>query len=343
MFTYVFFITILIGFNAFFTAAEYALLGLRKSKIDQYVRENIIGFTVVRKALDNLHIIIPTTQLGSTACNILIGLIAEPIIERYLLTFIGYGAVAIPASFGQPLAIAITLIMLSFIQMVLGEIVPKTIALQKAATVARVLIVPLNFFSKLFSPLIIITNKVSSIFLKIMRMKPYFENNVDYSKEEIQVIVDESIKRGIIPDYQARLLKNIMALQQTPASKLVVKKTELKSFFHDEEVDNIKNKISKNNYSYNRYPVFMSKDMIIGYVHISDILRFPVNGSKHTRLNQTNLIRKILYTYDKEPLDVLLNQMHVRGVHAAVVTNDAEKHVGLLTLDNIVDFLVGHK
>ncbi len=337
------FIGALIALNAFFVAAEYSLLTLRKTKIDQYVRQKVLGFFIVRKALDHLYIIISATQLGSTVCNILLGWYGEPMIEKVLFPLIKLIPVQSTLLIDRSAAILITISLLAFIQMIFGEIIPKTLALQRAELVSRLLILPLNLFTFIFSPVIFVINTLSNLILRLIHQRPLFNQRADYSQDEIRVILDESIKNRIIPHHQARLLSNIFALQRTPVTKLMIERHKLICFNHDETLSEIKKKIADSKNSFNRYPVYFSKNLIVGFIHVSDILRFSENGNAHLKLNETHLIREILYVNETFPVDNLLVNMREKGIHAAAIINHGQELLGIITLADIIEFLVNHR
>lgn len=339
-------VTLVIGLillNGFFVGAEYAILTLRKTKIDQYVRQHVFGFYLVRKALDNMFVVISATQLGSTLCSILIGWFGQPIIEGLLYPLIRMIPMKIAPVVVNSLSVVITLILLSFLQMIFGEIIPKTIALQKSTTVARLLIVPLNFFTLLFGPFIYVTNKISSMFLKLMHLHAAPKESLDYTQEEIKIILNESMKSRTLPHHQAHLLTNILALQRTPVTKLMIERAKLISFSHSDTLDEIKKKVAESKHSFNRYPIFFSKNLIVGFIHLSDILRFSENGESHRKLNETNLIRDIIHINDSYPADKLFIQMRAKEIHIAAVKNQDQELLGIVTLTDIIGFLVNHR
>lgn len=343
IYTNIFLILILIGFNAFFVAIEYALLTLRKTKVDQYVRQKVFGYSIVRKALDHLYTIISVTQLGSTICSILLGWFGEPMIEKVLFPLIKLIPVDTTIVFDRTLSIILTIIILSFFQILFGEIIPKTIALQKADLVSRIFILPLNFFTILFFPFVFVTNTVSNLFLKLIHMRPFSKKPIDYTQEEIRIILDESMKNRIIPYHQARLLSNIFALQRTPIMKLMVDKNKLVGFNHNDTLGEIKKKIAEIKQAYNRYPIYFSKNLIVGFIHLSDVLRFPENDRNHIKLSDTHLIREILYINELQPADKLLILMREKGIQAAVVMSQNQELLGIVTLTDIIEFLVNHR
>lgn len=336
-------LAVLLAFNAFFVAAEYSILTLRKTKIDQYVRQRILGYGSVRKALDHLYAIISTTQLGSSLCSILLGWIGEPMIEKALYPLMRLIPLPSTILVNRSISIIITISLLSFLQMIFGEIIPKTIALQKSYLVSRLIILPLNLFNLIFSPFIYVTNGISNIFLKIIHMNPLSKQPTDYTAEEIRTILNESMKNHTLPNHQGHLLTNIITLRKTPITKLMIDKSKLTYFNFNDNLEHIKKKIAENKYLYNRYPVYFSKNLIIGYIHISDILRFPEVGMKDIKLRETGLIREILHINENYQADKLLIQMRQKGIHVAVVKTQEQELLGIVTLTDIIEYLVNHR
>lgn len=336
-------IILLILFNAFFVAAEYSLLTVRKTKVDQYIKQNIFGFSIVRKALDHLYTVISVTQLGSTICSILLGLFGEPMVEGILFPILRMIPIQSTLTIDRSLAVFITIMLLSFLQMIFGEIIPKTIALQKSDVISRILILPLNLFTFIFGPLVFITNGVSNIFLRLLHLRPFSKKPSDYSQDEIRIILDESMKNRILPHHQARLLSNIFALQRIPITKLMIEKNRLVCFFHDDTLGEIKKKIAENKHMYNRFPIYFTKNLIIGFIHLSDIIRFQKNGDTHIKLNETQFIREILHVNESHPADKLLILMREKNIHAAAIMNQQQELLGVIALADIIEFLVKHR
>ncbi len=337
-------VLLLILLNAFFVSAEYALLTLRKTKVDQYVRQKILGFSLVRSALDHLFTIISVTQLGSTICNLLLGWFGEPMIEGILLPLVKSVHIRQILLVDRTVSIVMTVIILSFFQMIFGEIIPKTISLQKSDLISRLVIVPLNIFTFIFGPFVFIINSIANGFLKLIHLRPLSKRPIDYTQEEIRIILDESLKNRILPHHQAKLLSNIFALQKTPLTKLMIPKNKLICFYHNDNLEDVKKKISENKSIYNRYPVFYSKNLIIGFIHLSDLLRFADDHRARLKLNETNFVREILHVSETYPSDKLLVQMIEKGVHAATVTNQQDQELlGIVTYTDIVEFLIRNR
>ncbi len=336
-------VPVLIVLNGFFVAAEYSLLSLRKTRIDEYIKQNIFGYKWVRKALDHMFSIISVTQLGSTLCSILIGLYGEPLIELTLIPLLVFLPFPISETFIQSTSIFVTIILLSFLQMIFGEMMPKAVALQKSESVSRLLILPLHVFIFIFSPFILITNGVASFFLRLMHLQPESKENIDYSEEELKLIVKESRRSRTLPPHLAHLLTNILILQAMPLTKLMIPIERLVSFKHDETLESVKKRIAESRHSFNRYPVYFSKDLIIGYIHISDIIRFSENGNAQKKLNETKLIRDILHVSDSYPADKLLVQMRSKGIHVAAVKSNDQGLLGVVTLADLIQYVVNHR
>ncbi len=136
---------------------------------------------------------------------------------------------------------------------------------------------------------------------------------------------------------------HIFALQRIPISKLMIVKEKLVCFNHNDSLDDIKTKIVDNKQVYNRYPVYFSKNLIVGFIHLSDVFRFPENDRNRIKLNETKLIREILHVNESYSADKLLILMREKKIQAAAVLSQTQELLGIITLTGIIEFLINHR
>lgn len=315
--------------NAFFVASEYALLTLRKSKIDYLIRKKTPGFKRVKKSVNNIFDILSATQLGTTVCSILIG---------------WYGGTLVNIAFfsTSTIAILLTLGILTVIQVVMGELIPKSVAINKSTTISRIIIIPLNIFIFIFKPFIKLLQTIAEFILKILRLDRLNKHSQsDYTTGEIKIILEQSKKIGIIPLPQVDIISNTFQLNKITVKKLMIKIKKLTGFKQDHTIHHIYNKIIKKELTYNRFPIFSSNSKhIVGFIHISDIIRLKAKHNKNVRLYNTDSLRKVLYTSDAKKVDEMLIEMNKKRINIAVSQNKNKQDTGIITLSDIINYLI---
>jgi len=333
---FVFFLIIL---NGFFVAAEFSLVSARKTRIDEIAKKGGKRAKLVQQALRHISNFISATQLGITLSSLALGWIGEPFFAKLLAPF--FISLPLPFQFvsAEGVAIFFAFTIITFFHIILGELVPKNIALQKSETVARLTIVPLMIFSFILKPFIFLLNNAGSTVLKVLGFSTQRVAQV-HSEEEIKMILTHSGKSGVIPQDEIDMVYNVFNLGDTTVKKIMVPRPEIVAFYEGDtlvsifKVTNIK--------AFSRYPVYRnSLDDIVGFIHIKDIYREMYKRRGNKRLSQLDIIRKILTVTESAKLDRVLINMQRLHLQLAVVVNEQDKISGLVTLEDIVEGVVG--
>lgn len=334
------FVIILVFLNGYFVASEFALVAVRKTRIDELVKKGNATAKLVQKALRGLDSFISATQLGITLASLALGWIGEPAIAKLIepfFTFLPKEAATV-SSHSVSLIIAFTAI--TFLHIVLGELAPKTIALQRPEITSLIIIAPLSLFTKIFRPFIWVLNGAGSLVLRMFGFTPPSGRQLVHSEEEIKMLLMQSAESGIIPQKEVDMVYSVFRLGDIPIERIMVPRTDIISFNVSSSLKDIVKKIEVHPHS--RFPVYEhSIDRIIGFVHVKDIYKNVLRDDKDKRLSETKFIREIISVPETKRIDQVLLDMRKRRIHIAVVNDEYGGTAGIVTLEDIIESLVG--
>lgn len=335
-------VIVLILLNSFFVASEFALVAVRRTRIQELVKKGRKRAKLVDKALKSLDVYISATQLGITIASLALGWVGEPALSHIfapIFEFLPHGNQFISQ---HTISALISFSIITFLHIVIGEISPKTIALQKAETVSLFIIVPLLAFSHIFKPFIWLLNESGNIVVKILGLHGSNSHPLAHSEEEIKLIINQSQKEGVIEKEEVQMVHNVFKMADQQISKIMIPKKEIISFSINSSLQLVSAEMEKHPFS--RFPVYdKNPDSIIGFVHVKDIFKAVLSHHTHNEvlLKSLSLIRKILLIKEKTKLDDALNIMRARHIHVCMVVNQNKKIIGMATLEDIVESVVG--
>ena len=350
-------VLLLVLINGFFVASEFALVAVRKTRIDELVKKGNTSAKFVQKALNNLDTFISATQLGITLASLVLGWIGEPVIAHFLEpvfhSFLPQGA-ALITSHGAALIIAFFII--TFFLIVLGELAPKNIALQKSERISLWIIAPLSLFATVFKPLIWILNQTGLLVIKVIGFPVPTNNQSIHSEEEIKMILAQSAEGGAIEKAEAEMVYSVLKFGDLPVKQIMIPRTKITAFDMDTSIQKVIKTAEKNLLS--RFPVFKgSIDNIVGFIHIKEVYKHAFSDSKlklvkgiyrtflkreeGITISQTKLIREILQIPESRRIDDVLLDMRKKRVHIAIVNDEYGGTAGIVTLEDVLESLVG--
>lgn len=321
-------VILLVFLNGYFVASEFALVAVRKTRIDELVKRGNRAAKLVQIALKDLDSFISATQLGITLASLGLGWVGEPAIAGLLepvFSFLPKEA-SIISSHGISIIVAFTII--TFLHIVLGELAPKTMALQKAEATSLLVIAPLSFFTKIFWPFIWILNIAGGGVLKIFGFTPPSGYQLVHSEEEIKMILTQSAEGGAIEKGEAAMVYSVFRLGDIPVKQIMVPRKKIVALSASMPLNEITKKVQHNTHS--RFPIYENTiNTVIGFIHIKDIFL----GKK--------LIREIITVPETKRIDDILLEMRKKRVHIAVVNDESGRTSGIVTLEDIIESLVG--
>lgn len=322
--------------NGFFVAAEFALLASRRSRLEQLVAE---GHRTARSALAGvreLSVMLAGAQLGITMASLGLGAIAEPAVARWLAQLLGVAGLPDPAraavAFGLALAIVV------FLHMVVGEMAPKTWAIANPERMALGLAWPFRAYTWAFRPLILLLNAAANGVVRAVGVEPVVERAIVHDPRDLLRVVAESGQRGRLPDDQQQLLRRVLSVTELDAESAMVPRPDILALSADADVDEIETVACRSGRS--RLPVHGADlDDLIGVVHVKDLLAIP--DERRADTTAASLARPALVVPESRGAEDLMRQMRAEGQHVALVMDEYGSVSGLVTLEDLIEELIG--
>lgn len=331
-------VIVLVLLNGFFVAAEFSLVAVRKTRIEELVKKSGRRAKLVLKAVNDLESYISSTQLGITLASLALGWIGEPAIAHFLEPFFKFLPNLTAFLTAHGLAVIIAFSLITFLHIVLGELAPKTVALQRAESTALFVIIPLMIFTKIFRPFIWVLNGAGTIVLKLFGLSTPAGQLPGHSEEEVKMILSQSAEGGVLEKQEVEMMHKILQLGDIPVRNIMMPRTEIIAIEANVSIKNLKKLIRKNNLS--RYPVYKSTiDMILGYVHVRDVSK--LKAEKGLTVLNSGIIREAINVPETQRIDDVLVAMRKKRVHMAVVNDEYGGTSGIVTLEDILETIVG--
>ncbi len=331
-------VAVLVACTAFFVAIEFAIVKVRGSKIDQFVLEGKKGALAAKKVTSNLDEYLSACQLGITVTAMGLGALGEPTIERLLHPL--FDKWNLNPSIAGVLSLGIAFTFMTYLHVVVGELAPKTFAIQKAEKVTLLLSAPLIWFHKIMYPFISLLNGSARMITRLFGLKPASEHDVVHTEEELRLILSESYERGEINQAEYKYVNNIFEFDNRIAKEIMVPRTEIIGLHVENSLADHINIIR--NEKYTRYPVFgEDKDEIIGMVNVKDFLiRYMRNESKEFN-SISSYTRPVIEVIETIPIHDLLLKMQMKRIPLAVLYDEYGGTAGLVTIEDILEEIVG--
>lgn len=323
--------------NAYFVAAEFALVSARKARLEESAREGDGKATLALRVIQSLNRYISATQLGITLASLGLGWVGEPALARLLEGFFDGlpAAVAAVATHGVAVAIAFTII--TTLHIVLGELVPKTVALLFPETVSRWLVIPLIGFAFVMHYPIALLHNTARALLRMSGIKASDVHDRLHSPEEIRILVEQSEEGGSLGTQDARLLEGVFEFSEKTAEEVMTPRTEMIALEADLTVEAAADAVAEAGRS--RYPVYSeSLDEITGVVLAKDILR-AVRQSPGSTVKA--ILRQPLFVPGTREVEDVLTDMKRLKTHLAVVLDEYGGTAGLVTMEDLLEEIVG--
>lgn len=329
-------VAILIMLTAFFVAAEFSIVKVRPTKIEQLMAEGNKRAKYAKKLIDDLDRYLSACQLGITVTAIGLGWLGEPAVQTiFQPIFEGMNIHAHTASF---ISFILAFTTISLIHVVIGELVPKTIAIQKAESLTLLLARPLIFFYRIMFPFIWALNGSAQFIVRMLGLKPIHEYQEAHSEEEVRMIVKDSYKKGEINLAELTYVNNIFEFDETIVREIMVPRNETVVLYKDSTLMEIAEIVRKEQYT--RYPVAdEDKDRIIGLVNVKDIFTDLLEGKQPKNINE--YIRPIIRVPEVIPIRKLLLKMQRERIHMAVIHDEYGGTSGIVTVEDILEEIVG--
>jgi magnesium and cobalt exporter, CNNM family len=331
-------VLLLVLANGFFVSSEFALVSVRKAKIEARAAAGSKRARAVLRLLERPTVFISAVQLGVTLASLALGWIGEPTVATVLLPIsVRIAANGWAGAVSHFLAIAISFGLITFLHIVIGELVPKMVALERAETTALFAAQPMELFASVFRPLIWLLNRTGSALGKLIGLHPSLERTSVYTETELRQLVDISHQSGHLRQAERRLIHKVFEFSDTQVREAMVPRTQVAAVSSDWSLERIAKAFRQHGYS--RLPVYRgSLDDIIGVIHSKDVMPYLLRPETF-RLE--HVLQAPLYVPDTARLEDVLRQMQKAKVHFGFVVDEHGGVEGILTLEDLLEEIVG--
>ncbi|NME06925.1 HlyC/CorC family transporter [Psychrobacillus sp. BL-248-WT-3] len=330
---------VLIAFTAFFVASEFAIVKVRTTRIDQLLAEGNKKAINAKKVVSNLDEYLSACQLGITITALGLGWLGEPTIERILHPAFEY--FELPESVSSLLSFIIAFSLVTYIHVVVGELTPKTFAIQRSEQITLAVAKPLVIFDKIMYPVIHGMNG-SARFLatKVFGLEPVSESEVAHSEEELRMILSDSFKGGEINQAEYKYVNKIFEFDDRIAKEIMVPRTEITSIDKDLTLSEVFEVVGVEQFT--RYPVTDGdKDHIIGLVNMKNLLTAFIRDPANATTPVANYMQPIIRVIENMPIADLLLKIQRERIHMAILMDEYGGTSGLVTIEDIIEEIVG--
>ena len=326
---------LLLGANAFFVALEFALIGARRTKLEPLAADGRRSARVALAATGDLNMQLAGAQLGITVASLLLGYVAEPLMVHL---FEGLTGRVLPDSASHAVAFVIGLSIVVFLHMVFGEMVPKNVAIASPEATLLALALPNRIYLAVVRPVVRTLNLLATGLVRLLRVDPRDELEDTHTARELATMLAESHEEGLIEDFAHELLAGVLDFGGRTASEIMIPRDEIVGVERPTPVAAVEALVLDEGHS--RLPVWgATHDEPLGFVHAKDLLTLPAEAAQ--RPVPLRLLRQLLVVRADRSLDDVLRDMRQARVHVALVVDERGATAGLVTLEDLLEELVG--
>lgn len=325
------FALLLLG-NGFFVGAEFALMSARRAQIEPRAEAGSRPARITIRAMENVSLMLAACQLGVTVCSLLILLIVEPSMHELLHPLL--------AGFGEEvasgIAFGITLVLVSFLHVVIGEMVPKNISFSVPERAALILVPMLYGFAQVVRPITTFLNAAANLLLRLFRVKVRNDANTAFTLDQVEDIVEHSTREGVLQDTSGTL-SNTFEFTEKKVRDIAIAPADVVAFDASITPREIEQAVAK--YGFSRYPLRDDEGEIYGYIHLKDVIDLDMDEVDDPL--PAKRIRNLISLPSSMELEDALASMKRVGAHMAKSFDRGGRVTGVLFLEDILEELVG--
>lgn len=326
---------LLVFCNGFFVSVEFAMVKVRKSRIDTLVLEGNRKARYTKKVVDDLNSYLSACQLGITLASLGLGWVGEPTVSNLIRPV--FELFRLPIGTIHTVSIIIGFIVITGFHIVLGELVPKSLAIITAEKIAIYTAMPLLVFYKTTYPVIWVFNQSTNLVLKIFNISQADEHEAAHTDEEIKLLVEESHKHGLVDDTELTFVDNIFDFSETTVRQIMIPRPDMVCIYIEDSFEETIEVIMKEQLT--RYPVCKkNKDNIIGFVHIKDLFGLKIQEGN---INIESVKRDVLFVPETMSISVLFRMFQKEKEQMAIIVDEYGGTSGLVTIEDILEEIVG--
>lgn len=336
----IFIILFLVAINGFFVAAEFALVSIRITRLDELIRENKPLALLTKKAVLNLDNMLSVCQVGITIASLLLGWVGEEYLASMVVRSFELFAIALPSGLTiHSISISLAFGLITFLHIILGELLPKTIAIQKTESIALGVALPIWFFYYLLFPITYVMNRITLSLLRLLRLKNT-EDKYVHSPQELMIIIEEQTKSGRIQKEEMELIQKTFNFSEHLARDVMTHRLSVVGIPHDTTMDKLLPLIAE--HSFSRYPVYEETlDKVIGVVHVQTYLKWMAGHPKSKKEKITTIMQEPIFVPESLSIEKVMQKLRLTNQHLAIVIDEYGGVAGLLTLEDIIEEIFG--
>lgn len=326
----------LVVLNGFFVAAEFALVKVRQTRLTQLVNEGNKRAAFAQKVTQKLDAYLSACQVGITLASLGLGWVGEPAIAHMIVEPL-LGSYQLPSYLVSTISFGVAFAIITFLHIVLGELAPKSLAIQKAETTSLWVAAPLMLFYKLLYPAIWVLNGTANRLLKWVGLEPVSEHEAAHTEEEIRLLVNQSHQSGHIDQTELSLVEHVFDFSETLAREIMIPRIDMVCLYTTNTFEENLEIISTERHT--RFPVAAEdKDNLIGFVHATD---FYLSALQDETARLEDMLRPLLTVPESMEISHVLRLMQKKRSQMAIVIDEYGGTAGLLTMEDILEEIVG--
>jgi CBS domain containing-hemolysin-like protein len=321
--------------NAFFVGAEFAAMAARRSQLEPLAEQGSRRAQICIDAMERMGVLLACAQLGITVCSVLLGAVSEaalhhalePVMER----------IGVPPAFTDGVSLALALLVVVYLHVVIGEMIPKNIAIAGPERSAMALVPVLLYVTKVLGPVIWLMDRASKVIVRLMGVEPKDEVTSAFTAEEVHHIVTESHREGLIEEEQHGLVGAALEFSDKDAIDVAVPLDSLVTLPLTATPDDVERLVAKRGFS--RYPMVDDSGSLTGYLHLKDVL-YADEVERHLPV-PVKRVRKLATVRPADEVEEVLATMQLTGAHLARVVDGEGRALGVVFLEDVLEELVG--
>lgn len=325
---------LLVG-NAFFVGAEFSVMAARRSQLEPMAQAGSKRAQLCLQALEQVASLLACAQLGITVCSVLLGAFAEDALHHLIAPLLG--RLGMSEAWSHPIALVLALLLVAYLHVVLGEMVPKNLAIAGPERSSLSLAPPLLFLTRALRPLIRVLEWVAKSILRLLRVEPKDEITSAFTAEEVRQIVTESAREGLLAEHESGLASRVIEFSSRVAAEVAVPVADLVTLGSQATPADLERLVAKRGFS--RYPITEAGGQLAGYLHLKDIL-YAADGDRYQPVPATR-IRHLATVAPTDEIEDVLESMRQTGAHLARVVEPDGRVSGVVFLEDVLEELVG--
>lgn len=332
------FLTLLLVFlNGFFVAAEFAIVKVRESQLETRTQNSNNGaVSLALRIVHNLDAYLAATQLGVTLSSLGLGWVGEPVVSKLIMRIFNFFGTGMSEQLSHQIALPAAFVLISVLHIVLGELAPKSIAIQKAEKTTVIIAYPLHFFYIIFRPFIYVLNGLASVLLRAFGIEPKHGSSA-HTTDELKYLIQQSSESGTIESEEYDIIRNAFDFSDRSVKQIMIPRNQVAYLnvdkFDDEELERLLDE------GYSRIPCYENDvDNIVGLIHIKDLLK---SLRKDEEIIIRDLLRPVIIAPENKKVGILLKEFQQKHIHMAVIVNEFGTVEGIVTMEDIIEEIVG--